>query len=721
MKLGSAVFVRKTTAILVLSIMLFGSVSLVSPFSGLHSLLPRIQSAHAATTTNLGFDCAYGSNTEGAVFPTSVTTSAPYSAPDFDLTLDRSCQATYLADLELPSTLHPLVSDNPTAVVTPGSGGGLTIDVVAQLNATTTMSAFDIRVKYDATVLNAVIIDQSGLIWGGAGLPTGAFVLTLASTIDHVAGIVRLAQVLVGTTQQGGASELFRIRFDVVGASIGTPITFFDDVLANPSVIAHNDLNIDTPGVDTRSIYNILNPGTALNLVANWTFTPTPQVPGSQLTFTAMATCPGCMGPLNYRWDFSSNDAPMYVRKSQATTNPAMITPPLPIVNRVTLTINDSATPQHSMAITRLLPLVSKANPSLTTLAVGTASGAWLGQWLGGLTTGSSGSTSGTTSGYTGGWTFCPGSALVKTVCSVPSGSFTQTGIAINETTHMGPEIYHFAGLYNATLKVADTPETQIGTTPLGNVALVNFLNNVTGAPAAYTVSVFANATSPFIGQNVNFTAAVAYDSTYPANFQATIFNYVFNFGDGTPPVTTLGGKTVIVFHNFTASGNFAVRAVAKETGSRAVSQIVEQGFINVSPLPILCKLAGSCGFTISTPSIVSGASVTFTATVSGGTTPYYVTWNFGDGSTVTGQTVNHTYQSAGTYTVTLMVTDSSGQTQVLKKTITVAPGPTNLFSLALVLAGIAVAAVIVALAAILMFARRRRALRQPKPSLGSR
>jgi hypothetical protein len=285
--------------------------------------------------------------------------------------------------------------------------------------------------------------------------------------------------------------------------------------------------------------------------------------------------------------------------------------------------------------------------------------------------------------------------------------------------TSAGAETYHFAGLYNATLKVADTPETQIGTSPVGNVALLSFLNNVTGTPAAYTVSVTAVATSLLVATNDNLTATVAYDSTYPANFQATIFNYVFNFGDGTPPVTTLAGKTVSLIHNFTSPGNFAVKVVAQETGSRAVSQIIENGFLNVNVAAVLCKLAGSCSFTIGTPSILAGASVAFTATASGGSTPYYFTWNFGDGSTATGQTVNHAYQSAGTYNLTLTVTDSSGQTQVIKKTITVSANPQGLFNSPLILAGIA-GAIIVALAGVLVYNRRRRVSRQPKPSPGS-
>ena len=36
--------------------------------------------------------------------------------------------------------------------------------------------------------------------------------------------------------------------------------------------------------------------------------------------------------------------------------------------------------------------------------------------------------------------------------------------------------------------------------------------------------------------------------------------------------------------------------------------------------------------------------------------------WDFGDGSSATGETVTHTYETAGTYTVKLTVTDSAGR-----------------------------------------------------------
>ena len=619
----------------------------------------------------LGFDCAYGSNTEGAVFPSSVTTSAPYSAPDFDGTLDSTCQATYLGDTD--GAIHPLVSDNPTAVVTAGSGGGLTIDVVAVLNPATTIDGFDISLNFDTKVLRAVAIDQSGLIWSGVTcgpsnpppncLPTGAFEFNLARTINNTAGLIRLAQAVVGVSQST-SSELFRVRFDIVGTSTGSPITIFNDVLTSPGSIPHVTQNLKGPGIDTTSLFNVLTTGTS-SIVASWTFSPNPEVPGSSLTFTASASCPACPGPLSYTWDFSSQDSPGYTYKSQATSSSVTLTAPSPVINRVTLTINDTATPRDSIRATMLLPLVLKMGPPVTTLTQGTAGGSWSAQWLGGVTT--------STSGYTGNWIFCPGSGTVKTVCSAPIVAISQSGAGTTQTSSPSALTYNFAGLYNATLKIADTPESQIGTAPAGNTALSNFLVNVTGSTPAYAVVVTADNNSPGASIIVTLRAAATYDSTYPSSFRASKFNYVFDFGDGTPTITVSQNQTATVQHTFPSSGSFIVKVVAQEFSQRAPSQIEENGFLRIRPL---CPSTSSCDFPLPSSSPSVGQSVTFTASAAGGVSPYTFAWDFGDGSaTVTGSSVNHTYHSSGTFNVTLTITDASGQTQTVKKTVTIGGG----------------------------------------------
>lgn len=48
--------------------------------------------------------------------------------------------------------------------------------------------------------------------------------------------------------------------------------------------------------------------------------------------------------------------------------------------------------------------------------------------------------------------------------------------------------------------------------------------------------------------------------------------------------------------------------------------------------------------------------------------------WDFGDGSSAKGEAVSHTYTAAGTYTVTLTVTDSVGREGSTTEEITVEP-----------------------------------------------
>lgn len=54
---------------------------------------------------------------------------------------------------------------------------------------------------------------------------------------------------------------------------------------------------------------------------------------------------------------------------------------------------------------------------------------------------------------------------------------------------------------------------------------------------------------------------------------------------------------------------------------------------------------------------------VDFTSTVTGGVSPYTYLWDFGDGTTDTNANPSHTYDTAGTYAVTLTVTDSTAPT----------------------------------------------------------
>ena len=74
---------------------------------------------------------------------------------------------------------------------------------------------------------------------------------------------------------------------------------------------------------------------------------------------------------------------------------------------------------------------------------------------------------------------------------------------------------------------------------------------------------------------------------------------------------------------------------------------------------------------------IRAGDNVGFYATISGGFAPYNYKWDFGDKSTSTDETPNHTYNSTGKFTVSLTVTDDKGNTATDTRTdyITVQSG----------------------------------------------
>jgi PKD repeat protein len=150
--------------------------------------------------------------------------------------------------------------------------------------------------------------------------------------------------------------------------------------------------------------------------------------------------------------------------------------------------------------------------------------------------------------------------------------------------------------------------------------------------------------------------------------------------------------------------------AVVLRDGSRAVDTVT---YSNAAPWPTAAdgtgpslelsstgadnSVAGSWTATSSTagtPGLANTTSVnlpptaSFTPTVNGstvsvnaasssddGTISTYA-WNFGDQATGTGVTTSHTYAAAGTYTVTLTVTDNTGRTGTTTRQVTVQGTP---------------------------------------------
>ncbi len=192
--------------------------------------------------------------------------------------------------------------------------------------------------------------------------------------------------------------------------------------------------------------------------------------------------------------------------------------------------------------------------------------------------------------------------------------------------------------------------------------------------------------------------------------------------GTGTGPTTwTLGDGTQAtgstVTHSWTRTGTYVVNATYRDGVG-----LVGQASISIT---VNSALTGSFTATTSSGSgPVPGTSVTFGASITGGTPPYAVVWAYGDGSMASGCPTAHSFASAGSYRVNVTVTDLTGATLNGSLTVMVVSPQTNqtsssnsslTFPLGLflgVLAGAALAAVVV-----YAVGPRRRKERPPPPS----
>ena len=83
----------------------------------------------------------------------------------------------------------------------------------------------------------------------------------------------------------------------------------------------------------------------------------------------------------------------------------------------------------------------------------------------------------------------------------------------------------------------------------------------------------------------------------------------------------------------------------------------------------------------IATPqSGMAPLAVTFNSLVTGGSAPYIVNYNFGDGTSYQGETLIHTFNQKGTFNVTVTATDSNGTVKEAWTLIHVSAAPSNSF-----------------------------------------
>lgn len=142
-----------------------------------------------------------------------------------------------------------------------------------------------------------------------------------------------------------------------------------------------------------------------------------------------------------------------------------------------------------------------------------------------------------------------------------------------------------------------------------------------------------------------------------------TIVGWNWNFGDGS--TSTLQNPT----HQYAAASNYNVTLTVTS----------DLGCTNSSTVQV-STTAPVAAFTSTIACENSPVNFTDQSTISAGNITVWA-WDFGDGSTSAVQNPNHTYTTAGNYTVTLVVTSDLGCTNSVTQQVTVAPIPVAAFT----------------------------------------
>jgi len=227
-----------------------------------------------------------------------------------------------------------------------------------------------------------------------------------------------------------------------------------------------------------------------------------------------------------------------------------------------------------------------------------------------------------------------------------------------NNSTNADSYIWSFPGGSPATSTDAN-PTVTYSVAGIYNTSLVavNDFSSVTETKTNF-VTISPNAIPSFTlvqsGAQVTFTNTSQFANTY-----------VWNFGDGTTSTVESPTKT------YSANGTYTVTLSA--TNSCGIQSTTQTVTVALAPVAT---------YTSSSTDICSGETITFTSTSSGNPTSYLWTFAGGDPSTSTSPNPTILYDTAGTYGVTLTVTNAFGTSTVVNAdTILVKPQPVANFT----------------------------------------
>ena len=158
-----------------------------------------------------------------------------------------------------------------------------------------------------------------------------------------------------------------------------------------------------------------------------------------------------------------------------------------------------------------------------------------------------------------------------------------------------------------------------------------------------------------------SFTASipresVSVDASASSDPDGTIVVYSWDWGDGTP-----AGSGVTAVHTYMTAGSKTIVLTVTD----------DQGLQGSTSQTVLPRFAPVACFVASTNLLVVDVDAACTTDVDANIVSY--SWDWGDGTPAgSGVTATHTYGAAGTYTITLNVTDADGFWSLASRDVTV-------------------------------------------------
>jgi PKD repeat protein len=212
---------------------------------------------------------------------------------------------------------------------------------------------------------------------------------------------------------------------------------------------------------------------------------------------------------------------------------------------------------------------------------------------------------------------------------------------------------YDAAGTYDATVTVVDDDDEATTATDTVTVA------QPTEQPVIDSIG--ASPSTPTAGETVTFDVT----ASDPDGGEITTFE--FAFGDGSSTTESEGTAT----HVYDGAGEYTAEVVVTDDEGQTASATTTVSVEQSTDVPIIG------GIDVDPSDPVAGEAVTLAADATdpdGGSIVEHQ-WTFGDGESATtgGETVTHVYESAGTYDISLSVTDDEGQTASATASVSVA------------------------------------------------